>query len=256
MRRKTNPRTETTKQARPLETGLYAPVKAFLESQGYVVKGEIGRCDVVAIRGEESPVIVELKLAMNLDLLLQGIERLAVTDTVYVAVPNPRGASPLFDRRMTKLLRRVGLGLLLVHASSAKSSRVEVILDPLPYRPRRNNRRIGRLLGEFARRVGDPNQGGSSGRVKLVTAYRQEALRVASVLQALGPQAPAALRTLAEAPKAAPILRDDVYGWFERVRRGIYRLTPVGAAALALYAGRFAPPSGLTDAGSEARAAE
>lgn len=256
MRRKLKSRTKKTKRSRPLETGLYAPVKAFLEGQGYVVKGEVGRCDVVAVRGEEPPVIVELKVALNLDLLLQGIERLAITDTVYVAVPNPRGASPLFDRRMTKLLRRVGLGLLLVHATSTESAHVEVILDPLPYQPRRNKSRRGRLLGEFARRVGDPNQGGSTGRVKLVTAYRQEALRVASVLQALGPQTPAALRALAEAPKAAPILRDDVYGWFERVTRGIYRLTPVGTDALTLYAGRFARPTSLAEAVIPSRAAE
>jgi len=33
-----------------LETDLYPPVKAFLEGQGYDVKGEVQDCDVVAIR--------------------------------------------------------------------------------------------------------------------------------------------------------------------------------------------------------------
>ena len=47
--------------AMPLESDLYAPVKALLEGQGYVVKGEVRGCDVVAVRGREPPVIVELK---------------------------------------------------------------------------------------------------------------------------------------------------------------------------------------------------
>jgi hypothetical protein len=249
VRRDSKPNGKTAGRARPVETSLYAPVKAFLEGQGYEVKGEVGSCDVVAVRAD-ALVIVELKTRLTLDLLLQGVERLAATDTVYIAVPSPRGAS--VDRRLRKLLRRLGLGLLLVDPARARG-RVDVVLDPLPYRPRPNKRRAVRLLGEFARRVGDPNQGGSRG--KLVTAYRQEALRIASVLQAHGAQRPAALRQSAEAPKAARILQDDVYGWFERVARGLYRLTPTGAQALALYAGRFAAPASLATIANPSEAA-
>lgn len=244
VRRKKAPR---PKPGRLPETTLYAPVKAFLEAQGYVVKGEIGRCDVMARRGDEPPVIVELKTSLTLELLLQGVERMALSDTVYLAVPAPRGASPLFDRRFRKLLRRVGLGLLVVHAHGAAAAKLEVILDPAPYRPRVDRRKAGRLLGEFERRVGDPNAGGSTRRVKLVTAYRQEALRIASVLSARGPDRPAMLRVRAEAPNAGRILLDDVYGWFERVARGVYALTPAGQAALASFAGRFAPPQSLAE---------
>lgn len=228
-----------------VETSLYAPVKRFLEGQGYTVKGEVGRCDVVARRADEPPLVVELKTGLNLELLLQGVQRLSLTETVYLAVPNPRGASPVFDKRMHKLLRRLGLGLLLVHPPSARGQVVEVALDPVPYTPRLNKKRAARLLGEFVRRVGDPNKGGSTTRVKLVTAYRQEALRMASVLAVRGPQSPAALKLDAEAPKAGIILRDDHYGWFERVERGIYALTPAGITALKSFVGRFAPPACL-----------
>lgn len=247
---------KAAKRERPVETSLYPPVKAFLEGQGYTVKGEIGRCDVVARRGDEPPVIVELKTGFNLELLLQGVHRLSLADTVYLAVPSPRGASPLFDRRLRQLLRRIGLGLLLVHPPSPRGQTVEAILDPLPYRPRQNKRRVGRLLGEFARRVGDPNAGGATTRVKLVTAYRQEALRMACVIQARGPQKVAMLRTDAEAPSAARILRDDVYGWFERVERGIYALTPAGTQALGVFVGRFAAPACLAALPARAEAAE
>lgn len=255
MARKLKARVKTAKRERLVETSLYAPVKAFLEGQGYTVKGEIGRCDVVARRGDEPPVIVELKTGVNLELLMQGVQRLSLTDTVYLAVPSPRGGSPVFDRRLHKVLRRLGLGLLLVHPATPRGQTVEAILDPLPYRPRRNKRRAGRLLGEFARRTGDPNSGGSTTRVKLVTAYRQEALRVASVLRARGPLRPAILRIEAEAPNAARILLQDVYGWFERVERGVYALTPAGTQALTVFVGRFAAPACLTECSAQPRAA-
>src|SRR3989442_15477640 len=73
------------------ESDLYPAVKAFLEGQGYSVKAEVRGCDVVATRGDGPPVIVELKLAFSLALLLQGIDRLSLTDRVYLAVSRPRG---------------------------------------------------------------------------------------------------------------------------------------------------------------------
>ena len=40
-----------------LETSLYRPVKAFLEGLGFVVKGEVGGCDLVAFKGDDPPVV-------------------------------------------------------------------------------------------------------------------------------------------------------------------------------------------------------
>ena len=69
------------------ETDLYAPIKLLLESQGYEVKSEIGAADVVAVREQEDPVIVELKTGFSLSLFHQAVERQKITDAVYVAVP-------------------------------------------------------------------------------------------------------------------------------------------------------------------------
>jgi hypothetical protein len=206
-----------------LESDLYAPVKALLEGQGYSVKGEVRGCDVVAVRGGEPPLIVELKRAFGMALVLQGVRRLALSDAVYLAV----GAWPKNLRDVKKLCRRLGLGLMVV-----VQERVDILLDPAPYKPRKDKRRLGRLLGEHARRVGDPNRGGSSTKVPMMTAYRQEALRCAGLLARNGPMKVAALKVAAEAPKAALILRDDHYGWFERIERGIYGLTPQGRLGL------------------------
>jgi hypothetical protein len=207
------------------EVDLYAPVKAFLEKQGYAVKGEIKGCDVVGVRGDEPPVIVELKRGFGLGLVLQGIDRLALTDAVYLAV----GEWPRRLSDVRKLCRRVGLGLMVV-----ARKRVEVVLDPEPYTPRKSRKRSSALLGEHARRNGDPNRGGST-RVPIMTAYRQEALRCATLLQANGPMTLKALRAAADVPRAAKILQDDVYGWFERKTRGVYGVSAGGVAGLARF---------------------
>lgn len=209
------------------ETDLYAPVKRLLEQQGYVVKAEIGRCDVMAVRSDEPPVIVELKTGLTLKLLFQAIDRQTLTDTVYLAVP-----AACFDRerQALKLLRRLGLGLIAVRGALA-----EAVLDPTPYRPRKNARRAALLLREFARRHGDGNTGGSTRRA-LVTAYRQDALRCADHIAREGKARVADIRARANVERAASILQNDVYGWFYRVERGTYGLTRQGEDALRTYA--------------------
>jgi hypothetical protein len=220
-----------------LEAALYPPLKQFLERQGYQVKGEVRGCDLVARRGDEPPVIVELKLRFNLPLVLQGIDRLALTERVYLAVPRPerhaRGG-PLAPERpeIRKLCRRLGLGLILVGLTRKT---VEVLEEPVPYRPRQAKSRALRLLDEFSRRVGDANVGGAVG-VPVVTAYRQDALRCARVLSLYGPMRLGVLRALAGVPRAARILQRNVYGWFDRIERGTYRLTPEGDQALSRFA--------------------
>jgi hypothetical protein len=215
------------------ETDLYPPIKQMLEGQGYVVKGEIGEADVVAVRGGEEPLIVELKTGFALSLFHQAIARQAITDAVYVAVP--RGAGRMFLKALSDnkaLCRRLGLGLITVRLPDGF---VEVHADPEPYRPRQSKVRKARLLREFAKRVGDPNNGGATRR-GLVTAYRQDALQCLRVLSNQGPTKASQVAKLSGVARARPIMADDHYGWFERVSTGIYGLTPKGVAAVAGYA--------------------
>jgi hypothetical protein len=222
----------------PREADLYAPVKRFLERQSYDVKGEVRGCDIVARRGKEPLVIVELKLRFNLALVLQGVQRLELSDSVYLAVPRAarsrrETASP-DDRTVRKLCRRLGLGLMTVSLAAPLDRAVEIVLDPQPYQPRKNKRRAALLLSEHARRVGDHNKGGVRG-VKIVTAYRQEALRCAQLLDG-GAMKVKAMRATGQVPRVGAILRDDVYGWFQRCERGVYELTENGRQALVTYA--------------------
>jgi hypothetical protein len=217
------------------ECDLYLPVKAFLENQGYEVKGEIGGCDALGTRGGEPPVVVELKLQFNLPLVLQGVDRLSLTDRVYLAVARPRGRGAagafVYHRGVRTLCRRLGLGLMTVETSPP---RVDVLVDPEPYRPRKKTRRLGRLLGEHARRAGDPTRGGVT-RTPIVTAYRQEALRCALLIRDGQRATIKALRETGAVPNAATILQRDVYGWFQRVARATYALTERAARDLTRF---------------------
>lgn len=215
------------------EADLYPDLKAYLEAQGYVVKGEVGACDILARRGDEPAVVVEMKLSFSLALVMQGIARQALFDDVYLAVPVTEKGWKLRYKDIVALCRRLGLGLLAV-----KPGQVEAHLDPAPYSPRKNTLRAGRLLREFERRVGDPNLGGTTG-IKRVTAYRQDALRCLLAMQA-GAVKPAAIAKAAGVTRAGDILRADHYGWFERVSVGIYALTPQGRAAIVAEAAEIA----------------
>jgi hypothetical protein len=212
-----------------LETSLYAPVKRFLERLGFEVKGEVCGCDLVALRGDEPPIVVvgELKLAFNLELVLQGINRTAACDEVWLAVRASARGGRAHDPRVRKLCRFLGFGLLAV----STRGRVDVLVEPGPWRPRRDPRRRSRLVQEHRRRLGDPALGGAT-KVPIMTAYRQQALACAASL-ASGPRRTSELRSAI--PDAPRILLHNVYGWFFRVERGVYGLTQEGNAALARW---------------------
>jgi hypothetical protein len=213
---------------RRTETSLYAPVKHYLERLGFTVKGEVCGCDLVAIRGDEPPVRVigELKLSFSLDLVLQAVDRTAACDEVWLAV-GPAGRKRLRDPRVRKLCRFLGFGLLGVTSAGV----VEVLIEPRPWKPRKDKQRRARLIDEHRKRIGDPAQGGST-RQPIMTAYRQQALACAASL-AERPRRTSELRAVV--PNAASILLRNWYGWFTRIERGLYGLTPEGIVALARW---------------------
>jgi hypothetical protein len=208
------------------ETALYPAVKQFLEAAGFEAKGEICGCDIVAVRDGDPPrlAIIEMKRGFNLDLLLQAVDRMRPADEVWLAVPITRRGRDR-DPRVRRLCRLIGLGLMAVDAATG---RVEVLAEPGPYRPRPDRHRRAALLAEHARRHGDPSPGGST-RQPIMTAYRQRALACVAMLRS-GPRRPRDLRDVAA--DAGRILLRNVYGWFERIQPGLYRLTACGEEAL------------------------
>lgn len=223
-------------KTKPKETDLYAPVKIFLEAQGYEVKGEVGAADVVAVRGDEPPVIVELKTGITLTLFHQAVERLAVTDAVYIAAPRGSGRPFLKSLNLNKkMCRRLGLGLITVRL---KDGFVEAHVDPAPYTPRKSKAKSIRLLREFHKLNGDPNVGGST-RTNLITAYRQDALRCLSMVHTNGPTKASDVAKQTSVSTARRIMADNHYGWFEKVSTGIYGISANGEKAIGDYSSQL-----------------
>lgn len=214
------------------ETDLYPPVKQYLESLGYSVMGEAAGCDIAAQHNNEL-IAVELKSAINLKLILQAVERQESCDSVYLAVPVSGSSTPPGLADKLRLVKRLELGLLLVRFLNHRT-RVELVCHPQASTRRRNTRHRRAILQELAGRSGDYTPGGTNGTV--VTAYREEALYIAWLLRDSNGRSPAECRRHGGSDKTGAILRDNHYDWFERVKRGVYRLTPAGQAALQEYA--------------------
>lgn len=150
-----------------METALYLPVKSFLEKAGLIVKGEISGCDLVGLSDDAPPVVVvcELKLAFNLELILQAVDRAAVSDEVWIAARMSRRKGRENDKRYRDLCRRLGIGMLGVW----ESGEVSVLVSAVSPMPRTNTKRRSRLVSEHRKRKGDPVVGGST-RMPMMTA--------------------------------------------------------------------------------------
>ncbi|MBN1858406.1 hypothetical protein JW848_04290 [Candidatus Bipolaricaulota bacterium] len=217
--------------ATPLrETDLFAPVRSFLEASGHTVRAEVADCDVVGYAGGKL-VVVELKTRITLELLAQATARQRFADLVYVAVPGP---IPRRSRRrwrgIKRLLRRLELGLLLVYPTPSPG-RVEEVHPPKPYRMRKSSQQRAAVLEEMVGRTATRNTGGSTRR-KRVTAYRENAIQIAVVLDRFGPLSASQLQQQHNTgSKTHAILYRDYYGWFERVGRGVYGVSAAGRRA-------------------------
>lgn len=222
------------RKAKLVETDLYPPLRDYLTAQGYTVRGEVKHCDLAAVKGDDL-IVVEIKVALNLSLLAQGVRRQQMTDSVYLAVPRPPNYGRWLRqmREVFRVLRRLELGLILVSLKPGRPP-VEVAFHPLPFERRKVGKARRAIIEEIGRRSGDFNLGGSTRR-PLVTAYRENAIQIACYLADTGDMTPRQLRLLGTGAKTLSILSRNVYGWFNRVGRGLYAVTPKGREALQKY---------------------
>lgn len=227
-----------------VETDLYLPLKKFLEKRDYEVKGEVEDCDVVAIkRSDENavaeqveefpPTIVELKLSLNLDVLLQAVDRIKLSPIVYIGVPSSCAAlKRKKKKRVVKLLKMLGLGLIAINP---KRKTVEIIVSPTKYTPKQSKPRQQWLISEFVSRAGDPNLGGASTKTGRITAYKQQAIEIAHYLKKHGATKASDVAKTLDIPRSRNILYENHYGWFEGLGKGIYQLTRLGSQSLEAF---------------------
>lgn len=232
------------------ERDLYAPVKAYLQAQGWEVKAEVSRCDAAAVKGGRL-LAVEMKLSLNLDVILQAVGRQKMADAVYVAVPKKPGTLRTQRWRDTlELLKRLNLGLLVVSLTNGQPDVEELIepaeqngATPQPLWGRAAYKRL-RAMNEFSRRTGDRNTGGVRGQ-KIMTAYREAALRLAAKLAESGPASAKQLKPEGEkSSRTYTILKGNPYGWFRFLGKGLFEVTEQGREALKLYGETLNSPEG------------
>ena len=225
-----------------LESDLYPPVHDYLESLGYIVKGEVKGCDITAMRDGEL-IVVELKRGFTLELVYQAIDRQRIADGVYVAVPLPKkGYMSPHVQDMQSLCRRLELGLIFIGFTSKGVPQVDVAVHPKEAAvPRKNKARRLAVIREHESRANSHNTGGVS-RKKILTAYKEQALLVAKLLRDSGPQRAEDVKRLGGPPNTTAILGRNVLKWFIREeapegRLYLYSVSDAGLAALTEYEG-------------------
>ena len=169
-----------------------------------------------------------MKTKFSTKLIYQGIKRTHVLDYVYLAIPKPSKKvlkSHNFKEKKT-IVRRLELGLILVDIDK---NGVEVLLDPKTYHFKKNKKKKRRLLKEFHLRKTSLNVGGVT-KTKIITAYRELALLALSQLKD-EPKTTKYLREYTGRKKVVSVLQKNYYGWFERISRGVYKITDAGKTA-------------------------
>lgn len=212
------------------EVDLYKPIQMYFIQEEYEVYGEVKDCDMAAVKGDEL-VVIELKLTLSVDLLIQAAKRQRLTDQVYIAIPKPKyrlNSRQWADR--CHLIRRMELGLIIV-SFSGKRARAEIIFHPTPFNRRKSigqsKRKREALMKEIIGRSTNFNVGGSN-RTKIMTAYKENCIQIACYLEKLGPLSPKALIQMGAGDKTSSILIQNYYGWFERIKHGIYVISEKG----------------------------
>ena len=215
------------------ESDLFEPVQDYLVLQGYSVKAEVRHCDITAVKDDEL-VVIELKKNLNMSLLIQAANRQKFADSVYVAVASGiRKSRPKNFKGACHLLKRLELGLILVSFLKTKT-KIEIIFHPSEFKKRKSHKARKSIIREISGRTGNFNTGGSTGK-QIVTAYRENVIHIACALAGKSGLSPAELRTSGTPGNTQRILSDNYYGWFERVKRGVYKLHPQGQKALENY---------------------
>jgi len=219
------------------EVDLYNPIQKIFVHEGYEVYGEVKDCDMVAVKDDDL-VIIELKLNLSVDLLIQAAKRQRLTDYVYIAIPKPKHR--INSKQWTDkchLVRRLELGLIVVSFPGNRAI-ADIMFHPTPFNRRQskgqNKLKRKTLMKEMEGRSANFNVGGSN-RTKIMTAYKENCIQIACCLEHFGSLSPKVLVEMGTGSKTSSILTKNYYGWFERVKRGIYVISEKGKKEVKEY---------------------
>lgn len=215
------------------EYELFEPIRKMFDDLGYKVNAEVKDCDITAVKDDEF-IIIELKRNLSVALLSQGLNRQKTGADVYIAIPKPKKYSPKKYRDIFYVIKKLELGLIFVNLLENRSY-AEIVFYPEPFMPKQKNyRKKNKILNEINGRTVDKNIGGVTGR-KIATAYTEKCIHLACILKHFGPMSPSQSKKLGACDNAGTILYNNQYGWFEKVSKGIYKLSKKGENEIEYY---------------------
>lgn len=214
------------------EAELYEPIKDYFLSHDYFVNGEVNSVDMVISKDDEY-IGIELKSSFNLKLLLQAVDRQKYFDSVYVAIEKPNKKNKRY-REIIHLLKRLEIGLITV-TFLKKGPVVTIEHHPLEFKRAKNNKKKKMIIREVEGRTGVLDNVGGTTKIKRITVYRETALHICYALSLLDTAAPKEIKKMTENDKTGQILYQNHYGWYERVDKGVYKISNKGLKALKEY---------------------
>ena len=215
-----------------MEKDLFEPIKNYFENQGFVCDGEVKKIDLY-MEKENTSVAVELKQTLDFRAVQQAALRQKIVDIVYIGIFMPKNLRSKAYKEKVYVLKRLGIGLIGV---SKKTFTVEILNEPIVSElssfQQKNKKQKEALTKEFQKRKVKSNTGGVHG-TKLMTAYREDSLLVLDALLELGGEATTKnVRELSGVEKTTAILHDNYYGWFLKVKKGVYKVEDAGLKAV------------------------
>lgn len=215
-----------------LESELYVPVRDLFVSMGYKVNGEVKSCDLTAVKDDQL-IIAEFKKSLTIELLLQAVSRQKLTEQVYIVIQKPEKKYRKWQD-VLYLVKKLDVGLITVTFYDEQNCVAEIVVDAgKATRCNKSSRKRKAIMNETKLRKTDGNLGGST-RKKLLTGYREASIHIACCLESSDEELSSKeLRGMGtNAKKTAAILRNNYYGWFEKVRPRYYRLSEAGREEL------------------------
>ncbi len=212
------------------ESDLYEPVKKLFIEMGFDVRSEVKDCDIVAVK-QENTIVAELKKSFNITLVYQLLQRQTFCKNVYAVIPRPKkGAKDKNWKNMLKLCKRLDFGVITV-AIDSPTKLAQIICSPEGITKITNYKQKKSVEKEMVLRSEDFNKGGINCK-KIVTVYREKAIKLLCVLKKEKTLTSAKLKELGYDKSEYSVLYNNFYKWFTKIEKGVYCISEEGEKAL------------------------
>lgn len=212
------------------EIDLYEPIKSYFIKKGYKIQAEVKNCDIVCLY-EEKLIVIEMKKSFNLKLVYQAMDRKIFSDAVFIAIKRPKYFNKKEFNHMLSILKALDIGLITV-ALDSPLKRVDIIFEPNYKNLYKRSRKRDIILNEIQRRNLDLNIGGSTKKEEILTAYREQSIFLCCILKNFKKGKASDIKKIFNIENPSYILRNNHYGYFKRIERGIYSLSEKGEEML------------------------